>query len=91
MTIFKPFLARFLLPACALGVMLPLFLGRADSSDITPAQLADLVRQAKPKSPGAWTRIPWVDSLVTARAISRKEQRPVFLFALLGDLACNRC
>jgi hypothetical protein len=61
------------------------------AADITPDRVADLVRRAKPSKPEAWTRIPWTGSLAEARAASRKEGSPVFLFALRGDLAGNRC
>jgi hypothetical protein len=59
--------------------------------DATARRVAALVQQVKPAVPLAWTRIPWVPSLAEARDISRRENRPVFLFALMGNLATGRC
>jgi hypothetical protein len=80
--------------ALALAGSTLLSAGHAQEGDvrgITPEKVARLVKLARPGGPEAWTRIPWVASLAAAREISRKEDRPVFLFALLGNLARNRC
>ena len=38
-----------------------------------------------------WARIPWVASLTEARRISARENKPVFLFTLDGNLETGRC
>lgn len=38
-----------------------------------------------------WDRLPWVASLLEARRISDREQQPVFLFTLDGNLETGRC
>jgi hypothetical protein len=69
----------------------PAVAGERPTTDITPEGVAALVRRAKPDGPEAWMRIPWAGSLAQARAAGRKEGCPVFLFALRGELAGNRC
>jgi len=75
-------LAVFVHPVCA---------GEPKADFVTAERVAELVRRVRPDGPQAWTRIPWAASLAQARAASRKEGCPVFLFALRGDLAANRC
>ncbi len=58
---------------------------------VTPAAIADRLRQARPERPLGWTQIPWTANLLDARAASRSEQCPVFLFSLDGNLASGRC
>ena len=65
--------------------------GEPNPAFVTPERVAELVRRVRPEEPPAWTKIPWAGSLTPARAASRKEGCPVFLFALRGDLAANRC
>lgn len=58
---------------------------------VTPEEVAARLRQAKPDRPLSWTQIPWTGGLLEARAASRREQCPVFLFSLDGNLASGRC
>ena len=58
---------------------------------VTPEEIAARLRQARPERPLRWTQIPWTGNLLEARAASRSEQCPVFLFSLDGNLASGRC
>lgn len=58
---------------------------------VTPDEIATRLRQAKPDRPLSWTQIPWTGNLLDARAASQREQCPLFLFSLDGNLASGRC
>ena len=58
---------------------------------VTPEEVAARLRQAKPDRPLSWTQIPWTGNLLDAREAGRREQCPVFLFSLDGNLASGRC
>ena len=73
------------------ALLSPAGAGERSAGDITPERVAALVRRAKPDGQEPWMRIPWAGSLSQARAAGRKEGCPVFLFALRGELAGNRC
>jgi hypothetical protein len=49
------------------------------------------VRQIKESDTQGWRKIPWTGSLLDARQISRKENQPIFLFTLDGNLDTGRC
>jgi hypothetical protein len=51
-------------------------------------QQVNVIRQSDTSS---WERIPWVGSLLEARRLSGKENQPVFLFTLDGNLETGRC
>lgn len=58
---------------------------------VTAGRVDDLAARAKPAAPEPWEAIPWAPSLSEARAAGRREQCPVFLFHLQGDMGRNRC
>ena len=49
------------------------------------------LQQIKQSDSTAWKTIPWVATLTEARARSREEKRPVFLFTHDGNLETGRC
>jgi hypothetical protein len=74
--------------AAALGVTAI----RADNSrHVTPERMNAIVTKLKPNQTMGWAKIPWAGTLVDARQVSRRENAPVFLFVLDGNLAAGRC
>ncbi len=83
---------HWLIPSVtALAGILSVAHGAETPFRVTPAEIAQRLRQARPERPLGWTQIPWTANLLDARAASRSEQCPVFLFSLDGNLASGRC
>ena len=56
-----------------------------------PEDIAARIQQLKAGDGRGWTQIPWTASLLDARKASEKEQVPVFLFTLDGNIGTGRC
>ncbi|HKA53974.1 MAG TPA: hypothetical protein VKJ47_09970 [Candidatus Binatia bacterium] len=61
----------------------------ADGSTIE--SIAEKIQDLKQKEQTQWRTIPWARSLMEARALSRREGRPLFMFTYGGDLDTGRC
>jgi hypothetical protein len=55
------------------------------------ARVKDEVRRLRDSDPNAWQRIPWTESLLKAREVSRAEGKPLLLFSYEGNLETGRC
>jgi hypothetical protein len=62
-----------------------------DRNVTMPEEMDRLVSRVKSAEVSGWEKIPWVRSLVDARTLSAKENAPVFLFVLDGNMATGRC
>lgn len=66
-------------------------LSSARAQDHGEPWVAAQVRAIRESDTAGWDRIPWVASLLEARRLSAREQQPVFLFTLDGNLETGRC
>jgi hypothetical protein len=49
------------------------------------------VREVRGSDTAAWRKVPWAASLREARAASRREGQPLFLFTHDGNIDTGRC
>jgi hypothetical protein len=66
-------------------------LGASFGAEHDEAWVLERVREVKESDTTAWKKIPWAGSLVEARAASRREKKPVFLFEHDGNIETGRC
>ena len=68
-----------------------LFLAALNAGGRDAKWINQRIQQIKQSDATAWKSIPWTASLSEARALSQKENRPVFLFTHDGNLETGRC
>ena len=62
---------------------------RAEQPD--EAAIRRRIEQVKKAEINGWRKIPWVASLLTARRLSEREKKPLFLFSHDGNIETGRC
>jgi hypothetical protein len=63
--------------------------GGAEPRD--PDWVKKRVDEVKQSDTSDWRKVPWAASLLEARKLSKKEDKPLFLFTLDGNLDTGRC
>jgi hypothetical protein len=61
------------------------------ASEWDPERILRMVQEVKQSDTREWQKIPWTASLLEARQLSQKENRPVFLFTHDGNIDTGRC
>jgi hypothetical protein len=60
----------------------------ADSDESWIKQRVEALKKAEING---WRKIPWVSTMLEARRLSLKENKPVFLFSHDGNIETGRC
>jgi hypothetical protein len=55
------------------------------------AYLRKQIERIKASDTNGWRKIPWTESLLTARRAAEREKQPIFLFAHDGNIETGRC
>jgi hypothetical protein len=68
-----------------------LAVGGLSAAERDEAAIKRQIDDIKESDTSAWRKIPWTESLLTARRAAEREKQPIFLFTHDGNIETGRC
>lgn len=63
----------------------------ASAAERDETSIRKQIERIKDSEVNAWRKIPWTESLLSARRASEREKQPIFLFTHDGNMETGRC